>query len=173
MMFGAIETTEGMITNALLHLLSTGTAPAAEALEESLRFEPAAAVVDRYATRDVTIGGARISAGDQVTVSITGANRDPGVFADPDRFDPHRPNAHKHLAFAHGPHFCVGAHLARLETRAAVRAVFTLPGLTLAAVPEPRGVVFRKPAALRARWEKTGPDPRPAVGYRAPAPSTG
>ena len=102
LLFGGIETTEGMIANAMLHLLSSpaelelvradrGLIPAA--IEESLRLEPAAAVVDRYATRDTQLGGARIRAGDQVTVSIAGANRDPAVFADPDRFDVRRPNA--------------------------------------------------------------------------------
>lgn len=155
LMFGAIETTEGMITNALLHLLSSGTPPALQAIEESLRLEPAAAVVDRYATRDVTLAGARIRKGDQVTVSISGANRDPAIFEDPDRFDPHRENAHRHLAFAHGPHFCIGAHLARLETLTAVETVFTrLPELTLDGVPRPRGLVFRKPAQLRATWTR-------------------
>lgn len=88
-------------------------------------------MVDRYATRDVTLGGARIRPGDQVTVSITGANRDPAVFADPDRYDPDRENAGRHLAFAHGPHFCVGAHLARLETELAVAAIINFPGLRL------------------------------------------
>ncbi len=127
-----------MITNAMLHLLSDpgslelvhtngGLIPAA--IEESLRLEPAAAVVDRYATRDTQLGGARISAGDQVTVSIAGANRDTAVFGDPDRFDVRRPNSAKHLAFAHGPHFCLGAHLARLEARIAVETLLDrLPG---------------------------------------------
>ena len=126
MMFGGIETTEGMIANALLHLLSSPAqlklvladrtlVPAA--IEESLRLEQAAAVLDRYATRDARPGGASIRAGNQVTVSITGANRDPAVFGEPDVFDVRRPNAGRHLAFAHGPHFCLGAHLARLEAQ--------------------------------------------------------
>ena len=60
---------------------------AANAVEESLRLEPAAAVVDRYATRDVELGGARIGRRELVRVSLAGANRDPAVFADPHRFD--------------------------------------------------------------------------------------
>ena len=163
LMFGGIETTEGMIANAILHLL---TAPAALALvrddpelipaavEESLRLEPAAAVVDRYATRDIMIGEAAIKAGDQVTVSISGANRDPAVFPDPDSYHLHRENAGKHLAFAHGPHFCLGAHLARLEARVAVAtALARLPRLRLAAPAQARGLVFRKPPELRVRWD--------------------
>jgi cytochrome P450 len=166
LMFGGIETTEGMIVNALLHLLSSpaqlalvladpGLVPAA--VEESLRLEPAAAVVDRYATVGTRLGGAAIQSGDQVTVSITGANRDPAVFADPDVFDVRRANAGRHLAFAHGPHFCLGAHLARLEAQVAVGIVLArLPRLRLdPGYPSaaPRGLVFRKPPALRVRWD--------------------
>ena len=167
MMFGGIETTEGMIANALLHLLSSpaqlelvladpGLVPAA--VEESLRLEPAAAVVDRYATRDARLGGAGIRAGDQVTVSIAGANRDPAVFAEPDLFDVRRPNAGHHLAFARGPHFCLGAHLARLEAQVAIDTLLArLPGLRLdSRYPSaPRGLVFRKPPDLRARWNRS------------------
>jgi cytochrome P450 len=164
LLFGGIETTEGMIANAMLHLLSSpgefelvqadrGLIPAA--IEESLRLEPAAAVVDRYTTSDTQLGEARIRAGDQVTVSIAGANRDPAVFADPDRFDVRRINAAKHLAFAHGPHFCLGAHLARLEALIAVATLLDLlPGLRLDEryPATPRGLVFRKPTDLRVRW---------------------
>jgi cytochrome P450 len=164
LLFGGIETTEGMIANAMLHLLSSpgelelvlaDPALIPAAIEESLRLEPAAAVVDRYATGDTPLGGARIRAGDQVTVSIAGANRDPAVFADPDRFDIRRPNSVKHLAFAHGPHFCLGAHLARLEARIAVATLLDLlPELRLDEryPATPRGLVFRKPTDLRVRW---------------------
>jgi cytochrome P450 len=165
LMFGGIETTEGMIASALLHLLSSpaqlalvladpGLVPAA--VEESLRLEPAAAVVDRYATGGTRLGGAEIQAGDQVTVSIAGANRDPAVFGDPDVFDIRRPNAGRQLAFAHGPHFCLGAHLARLEAQVAVETVLArLPRLRLdpGHPSAPRGLVFRKPPDLRVRWE--------------------
>ena len=164
LLFGGIETTEGMIANAMLHLLSSpgelqfvraddGLIPAA--IEESLRLEPAAAVVDRYATSDIHLGEARIRAGDQVTVSIAGANRDPRIFDDPDEFQIRRPNAARHLAFAHGPHFCLGAHLARLEARIAVATLLDLlPELRLddRYPATPRGLVFRKPTDLRVRW---------------------
>jgi cytochrome P450 len=167
LMFGGIETTEGMITNAVLHLLRSpaqlglvyadrSLVPAA--IEESLRLEPAAAVVDRYATSDARLGGAGIKAGDQVTVSIAGANRDPAVFGEPDVFDVRRANAGRHLAFAHGPHFCLGAHLARLEAQAAVETLLArLPGLCLdPRYPSaPRGLVFRKPPALHVRWNRS------------------
>src|SRR5205807_5805043 len=90
------------------------------AVDESLRLEPAAAAVDRYATETVRLAGAEIATGDLVRVSITAANRDPAVFAEPDRFDLERPHPRRHLSFAHGRHVCLGVHLARLEARAAL-----------------------------------------------------
>ena len=162
---GGIETTEGMIATALMYLLSDAAALArvradpsllAGAVEETLRLEPAAATVDRYATRDVEFGGASIRAGDLVTISIAAANRDPAAFDDPDAFVLDRANARRHLAFAAGPHVCIGMHLARLEAHTALaRTLERLPGLRLdPAHPAPavRGLVFRKPPALHATW---------------------
>jgi cytochrome P450 len=165
MLFGGIETTEGMIANAVLHLLSHPDQLALveedpsllpNAIEESLRLEPAAAVLDRYATRDAELGGARIEAGELVRLSLTGANRDPEAFPDPDRFDVRRENARNHLTFARGPHVCIGMHLARLEAHTAVgRVLERLPGLRLAGdePPAPGGLVFRKPARLDVLWD--------------------
>jgi cytochrome P450 len=165
LMFGGIETTEGMITNAAWHLLShpdqlrlvrDDPELLPNAIEESLRLEPAAAVVDRYATRDVMLGDAMVRHGDLVTVSLAGAGRDPAVFAGPDQFEVRRENANRHLAFARGPHFCLGVHLARLEAHAALGGLLSLPELRLdpdqAAAP-PAGLVFRKPAALPVCWD--------------------
>jgi cytochrome P450 len=165
LMFGGIETTEGMIANAILHLLANpeqralvdedrGLLP--NAIEESLRLEPAAAVIDRYATRDLRLGDASIEQGELVTISIAGANRDPSVFPDPDRFDVRRENARLQVAFAHGPHVCIGMHLARLEAQTAVgRLLDRLPRLRLD--PDhraaPRGLVFRKPPELQVLWD--------------------
>jgi hypothetical protein len=165
LMFGGIETTEGMIANAILHLLEhpeqrglveEDRSLLPNAIEESLRLEPAAAVIDRYATRDVSFGGASIGRGELVTNSIAGANRDPRVFPEPDRFDVRRDNARLQIAFAHGPHVCIGMHLARLEAHAAVgRLLERLPGLRLdpARPSAPRGLVFRKPHTLHAAWD--------------------
>jgi cytochrome P450 len=165
MLFGGIETTEGMISNAILHLLGDQAGRAAVqadrsliagAIDESLRLEPAAAVVDRFATAAVELGPARIRAGDLVVVSLAGANRDPAAFPEPDRFDIRRVNARQNLGFALGPHFCVGAQLARTETEAALSALLDqLPGLRLdpGRPARPRGLVFRKPAELHVRWD--------------------
>lgn len=163
-MFGGIETTEGMLLNAVWHLLrdpvqfaAVRDEPglAAAAVEESLRMEPAATVVDRYATRDVEVAGTEIVAGAQVSVSLAGANRDPTEFADPDRFDMHRPRRRHHLAFATGPHVCIGMDLARLEVVTAVTALAArFPRLRLAdGAPDPTGLVFRKPRRLPVIWD--------------------
>jgi cytochrome P450 len=165
LLFGGIETTEGMICNAVLELLRHPDALAAvredsplldRAVDESLRLEPAAAVIDRYATEGVSLGGAEIAAGDLVRVSITAANRDPAVFAEPDRFDLNRQNTRRHLAFAHGPHVCLGVHLARLEARAALAALlarFAALRLDPSASATVTGLVFRKPRELHVRWD--------------------
>jgi cytochrome P450 len=169
LMFGGIETTEGMIANAILHLLAhpeqralvesdRGLLP--NAVEESLRLEPAAAVIDRYATGDVRLGEASIGRGELVTISIAGANRDPDFFPDPDRFDVRRENARQQIAFAQGPHVCIGMHLARLEAHTAIgRLLDRLPGLRLdpAHPSAPRGLVFRKPPALHVVWDPCSP----------------
>ncbi len=161
LMFGGIETTDGMIANAVVHVLTRPAvleAVRADAgllplvVEESLRLEPAAAVVDRYATRDVELGGSAIRRGQLVRVSLAGANRDPAVFAAPDTFDLARANLRAQLAFARGPHACLAMDLARLETRAALGAVLALPGLRLAAPAPPTGLVFRKPASVPLLW---------------------
>ena len=168
LLFGGIETTEGMIANALVHLLEhpdvlswidhdRGRLDAA--LEETLRLEPAAAMVDRYATAEVDLRDTQIRQGDLVRVSISAANRDPAVFPDPDRFHPtrfDRPGTRGHLAFAHGPHVCLGVHLARLEARAALDVLLRrLPTLALdpSRLPRIQGLVFRKPPTLYAVWD--------------------
>jgi cytochrome P450 len=164
LMFGGIETSEGMTTSVFWHLLTNpdqlaalraDRTLAANAVEESLRLEPAAGRVDRYATVDAELAGAEIRKGDLVIVSLTAANRDPSTFPDPDRFDLSRPNARSHVAFAQGPHACIGSHLARLETQAALDAALDgWPRMHLAhgATP-PTGVVFRKPRSLPVAWD--------------------
>ena len=160
LLFGGLETTEGMIALAAWHLLGhpeqaaavrrdRGLIPAA--LEESLRLEPAAARVDRYTTGPVTLAGVRIPAGALVIVSLSAANRDPAIFPDPDSFDIARPNVNRQLAFAAGPHYCLGAQLARLETHAVLSALLDRRAALAGAEP-PRGLVFRKPATVTVRW---------------------
>jgi cytochrome P450 len=86
-------------------------------VDELLRWWTPVMTFRRTATVDVDVAGQRIAAGEKVVVSFASANRDESVFADPDRFDVDR-NAKAHLAFGHGPHFCLGAHLARVQMTA-------------------------------------------------------
>ncbi len=170
MLFGAIETSEGMTANALVHVLADPSVLqqlrdrpelVEQAVEESLRMEPAATLVDRYVTATTTLGDVVLPQGAAVSLSLAGANRDPAFFDDPDRFDLGRANVGHHLAFVHGPHACIGMHLARLETAAALKAVLGVrEGVTLVdtEAAQPRGLVFRKPESV-------------PVIFGAPAPS--
>nr|WP_323847482.1 cytochrome P450 [Allosaccharopolyspora coralli] len=129
------------------------------AVEELLRHVPlgASSVFPRYATEDVDIGGVTVGAGDPVLVSLPAANRDRSVFSESetlllDRHD------NPHVTFGHGPHHCLGAHLARVELQVAVRTLLErLPGLRLA-VPEPKvrwktGLLVRGPLELPLDWD--------------------
>lgn len=164
LLFGGIVTAESTTSLALQYLLAEPAVLAvvdadrtlvADAVEEALRLEPSASVVDRYATRAVRLGEASIEEGDLVRVSLAGANRDPKTFPDPDRFDLRRPNSRQHLAFARGPHLCLGMHLSRLQTRAALTAVLDgLDGISLdkERYRAPEGLVFRAPKTVHASW---------------------
>ncbi|QHT62702.1 cytochrome P450 [Paenibacillus lycopersici] len=125
------ETTVNLIGNAVRLLLSEpgelarlSERPklAATAVEEALRYESPVQMTGRIASADVEIGGRTIRRGQFVQVMLGAANRDAAQFAEPDRFDIARqPN--RHLAFATGAHFCLGAPLARLEGEIALRTL--------------------------------------------------
>ena len=117
-----------------------GLLPAA--VEESLRYRTPFPRLARVTTADVQVGDATVPAGNVVLIWVSAANRDARVFADPDRFDIHRkPNPH--LTFGHGIHFCLGAPLARLEARVALRIMLErYPDIAVAADAPPE---FRNP----------------------------
>lgn len=108
------------------------------AAEEMTRFDSSLQLFERTATRDVEVAGTVVREGEKVAALLGAANRDPAVFAAPDRFDVGRtPNPH--LGFGAGIHFCLGAPLARVEIQSVLAALRTrLPGVTLAAEPERR-----------------------------------
>ena len=162
-LFGGIETTEATILNAAWALLThRGTLSRVQAepallipaIEEAMRWEPAVQTCTRHATGDTTVGGVAVAAGDTVQCMLGGANRDPALFEDPDRFDIRRANADQHVSFGIGRHFCLGAALARLETRVALGALLErFPDVALApGAPGPAGAEFRKPPSLPVVW---------------------
>jgi len=129
---GGSETTRHLLSHALHLLLEypvqrarlvRGEVAAEPAVEELLRFVSPVMHHGRRATQDVEIAGRKIRAGERVTLWMISANRDPAVFERPDELDLARqPNEHVALG-AGGPHFCLGAHLARLEAVALLDAV--------------------------------------------------
>jgi cytochrome P450 len=131
------ETTTNLIGNGLVCLLQwpeekarliANPALIATAVDEFLRFDSPVQLGNRMATAPVTLGGVEMAAGTFITIGIGAANRDPAEFADPDRLDLGRaPN--RHVAFASGPHFCVGLSIARMEGRVAIgRFLKRFPG---------------------------------------------
>jgi len=125
------ETTVNLIANGVLAMLrhpehwsalSQDADRASAIVEETLRWDPPVQLVGRIAGEDMIIGGARIPKGDSMMLLLAAAHRDPAVTERPDEFDPTRDSI-RHLAFGLGPHFCLGAPLARLEAAVALSAV--------------------------------------------------
>ena len=147
LLIGGDETSRHVMTDGMLALLEhpdqlailrDDPAKIEVGVEELLRWVTPIKNMSRTVTRDVELHGETLRPGDQVILMYPAANRDPAVFDDPDRLDVQRvPNPH--LAFGFGPHFCMGASLARME----LRVMFTellrrLPDLHLAGDPLPR-----------------------------------
>lgn len=93
------------------------------AIEELLRFDSPVQLVRRWAREQVEVGGAEMAAGDEVVLLIGAANRDPDQFPSPDVLDVGRTNV-RNLSFGGGPHFCLGAGLARMEAQIAITTLF-------------------------------------------------
>jgi cytochrome P450 len=142
LLFGGHETTTNLIGNTVVSLLLDRAVfddfrarpdrqPAA--LEELHRYDGSSKVMVRIAAVDHDRDGVEMSAGDTVFLGIASANRDPDVFTEPDTIRLDRANAHRHLGYGHGIHFCLGAPLARVETHIAIgRLLDRLPSMELA-----------------------------------------
>lgn len=138
------ETTVNLIANAVLAMLrhpehwsalgrDSSRAPAI--VEETLRYDPPVQLVGRIAGEDMSIGGVDVPRGETMMLLLAAAHRDPAVTERPDEFDPTRAVV-RHLAFGLGPHFCLGAPLARLEANVALSAVTKrFPGARLETEP--------------------------------------
>lgn len=125
-------------------------------VEEAMRWDAAVQLVLRRVTEDVELAGRSLRAGDKIAVLIGSANRDEAAFHDAGRFNPRR--AEKHIGFGTGPHYCLGAHLARIEAAALVRRLTESPYRWLAdeSLPEAERIpsyVLRGPQRLRLRLE--------------------
>ncbi|HEV7656697.1 MAG TPA: cytochrome P450 [Mycobacteriales bacterium] len=105
------------------------------AVEELIRYDSPLQLFERTATQPVPIGAVTVEPGQKIAALLGAANRDPAVFADPDRLDLTR-SPNPHLGFGAGIHFCLGAPLARVELQASLATMLTdLPGLALAGEP--------------------------------------
>ncbi|MEU8213483.1 cytochrome P450 [Micromonospora sp. NPDC049044] len=164
------ETTAGLLAHALDQALSnprhwsalTADRGAVGAfVAETLRFAPAIDGWLRVTSRDVTVGTVTIPAGARCLLLIGAANRDPAVFAHPDQFTPGRADVGNHLSFGHGPHFCIGAGLARLEAEITItRLTEAIPGLRLATAQQRSykpNVAFRAHDTLLAVIDSVAP----------------
>jgi cytochrome P450 len=152
LLIAGFETTVNLIGNTVLALLEhpdqwrlfTEQPELAEkVVEEGLRYDPPVQRTGRVAMTDTEVLGRPVPKGQFVLTALGGANRDPAVFSDPNRFDISRPNANDHLSFSGGIHYCVGAPLARLEAAIALRTIATeFPDLQQA------GKRVRRPGSL-------------------------
>ncbi|HMC79178.1 MAG TPA: cytochrome P450, partial [Acidimicrobiia bacterium] len=147
----------GLLTNPeQLEALRADRSLIPQAIEEGLRWEPPLTGIARTTTREVDICGVTVPEGVIINVNMGAANHDPARYPDPERFDIFR-DPRPHMAFASGPHMCLGMHLARMETTVAVGSLLDrLPGLRLdpdAPPPEIRGLAFRAPKELRVVFD--------------------
>ncbi len=146
LLFAGYENSANLIGTAALALaqqpgladrLRTEPRLLADTVEELVRYDgPAVVSIRRFAREDLQIGGVRIGVGETVLLAIGSANRDPAAYVDPDRFDPDRTEPVRHLGFGSGIHYCIGAHLARVEVACALTALTADATTVSLAVPE-------------------------------------
>jgi cytochrome P450 len=182
LLIAGFETTVNLIGNGTVALLGEpgdwgrlGEDPALvpAAVEELLRYDSPVQLTARTAAEDVDLDGTVIAKGTGVIVAIGGANRDPAVFDQPDRLIVDRPNASRHLAFSLGMHHCLGAALARLESRIAFEELTRrYPKLELASPPVRRPLLVLRgfeTVPVRASARPTGAPGRKVTAGLTPA----
>jgi cytochrome P450 len=162
--FGGISTVEALLLNSLWALFENPSSAdrvradvrlVPQAIEETMRWLSPVQSATRHVVEAFEWQGIEFAAHDTVNCMLGAANRDPAIFADPDRFDLDRPNSRRHLGFAAGPHACLGSNLAKAEARIALQMLLErLGGLTLdrSMTEPPSGYEFRQSRRLTVSW---------------------
>jgi cytochrome P450 len=167
LLIAGFETTTKFLGNCMFRLLSdrscweaivTDSSRIPPLVEEALRFDPPGLATLRIAKEDVVIGGKCLQKGDRVQVVLASANHDEALFSDPETFHYSQESAPRHLAFGYGVHFCIGAPLARLESRVALEqlcqrlpSLRLIPGQEISYAPN---LIFRGLKQLLVEWDR-------------------
>ena len=163
--FAGHETTTNIVASGVHRLLERpqrwrrlrdDPALADNAVEETLRFDTSVIAWRRITTKPAAIGGVEVPPGAKLLLLLGSANRDGSQFPNPDKFDLERPEARNHLSFGKGIHYCLGAALARLQTRVVYEILpARIPGLRLGeqVITFHPNIAFRGPRALWVEWD--------------------
>jgi cytochrome P450 len=163
--FGGISTVEALVLNSLwamfehadvLERAQRDVTILPQVIEETMRWLSPVQSATRHVTEPFEWQGIQFSPNDTVNCMLGAANRDPSIFADPDRFDMHRANSRRHLGFATGAHACLGSHLAKAEVRIGLGTLFSrLHNIRLerSLTDPPSGYEFRQPRKLTVGWD--------------------
>lgn len=162
--FGGISTVEALVLNSLwamfehtdvLERTQRELTILPQVIEETMRWLSPVQSATRHVTEPFEWQGIEFSSQDTVNCMLGAANRDPSVFADPDRFDVDRANSRRHLGFATGAHACLGSHLAKAEVRIGLETLLSrLDNVRLerSLSEPPSGYEFRQPRKLTVSW---------------------
>lgn len=163
--FGGISTVEALVLNSLwamfehadvLERARRDLTVLPQVIEETMRWLSPVQSATRHVTEPFEWHGIQFSSHDTVNCMLGAANRDPSIFADPDRFDPDRTNSRRHLGFATGAHACLGSHLAKTEVRIGLETLLCrLHNIRLerSLTAPPSGYEFRQPRKLTVSWD--------------------
>jgi cytochrome P450 len=163
--FGGISTVEALLLNSLWALFEHADVLERaqreplilpQVIEETMRWLSPVQSATRHVTEPFEWRGIQFSSHDTVNCMLGAANRDPSIFADPDRFDLHRANSRRHLGFATGAHACLGSHLAKAEVAIGLGTLLSrLHNVRLerSLTAPPSGYEFRQPRKLTVSWD--------------------
>lgn len=163
--FAGHETTTNLAANCIRSVIDNGLWEDLKAdaalipgvIEETLRYDSSVVAWRRITTQPTSLGGVDLPKGAKLMLSLAAANRDPEKFSDPEKFDPGRAHPEDHLSFGKGIHFCLGAHLARIEIEIVLNEMLkrfaTIDLDRDSPLSFPANISFRGPVSLPARWQ--------------------